>query len=506
MSTSTINEPDLEQFINKYSKNIQSVQQAGEWEHYTDFAELKNILQELAGKNNKILRIYDNLGTSFEGRPIWMVKISDNPGRNEEDEAEVLFVGAHHGNELIGNEMAILIITTLVEGYGHDPRVTWIVDNHEIWVIPMPNPDGTEYTFNVESWRKNRSPNYISETTPGPFDPKIYPTSYGVDLNRNYDLEWGDPGGSSVVLQRSSTYAGPEPFSEFETQAIRDLVMAHNFSVYMDYHSGIELILYPWGHTSEPTPDNTLFERLGERLSELTGYEAVQGYELYQTNGDSVDWVYSVSRAKAFTVELSDEYRPDPDRLQEVLENNIKQPLYLSGISTGLDIGSQILISHQELENQTDLGPYPITTSVKGIPEHSDLKVKLYYQVNGNDYDTLTMKNTPENPNQYTAEIETQGPGSNIKYFIVVSGEDILISYPPMPYEYGFSIKASAESIASEGEIVAMIIMMIIIMGFFWGGFTYAARFAMAAEQRKLHEYYTEEVYDSYGRIEMDAG
>jgi hypothetical protein len=435
------------------------------------------------------MKLYNNRGKSYEGRTLWIVKISDNPGSNEEHEPEILFVGAHHGNEMIGNEMAIYIIETFLEGFGKDPRITWMVKNHEIWVIPMPNPDGTEYTLNVESWRKNRSPNYISETTPGPFDPKVYISSYGVDLNRNYDIEWGDPEGSSPRVQRSGTYSGPEPFSESETQAIRDLILAHNFTFYMDYHSGIELILYPWGHKSEPTPDRALYERLGEHMYQQTGVEAVQGYELYQTNGDSIDWIYSVKEALSFTVELSETNRPDEKRVKEIQQNHIQSPLYLTSISSDPETGSQIKIIHKNIGNQTDKGPYPVTATVNGINKLSGLDVKLYYKVGTDDYNVITMENSKEKTKQYTTEIPTQGPGNNVKYFIIVEGKGILVSSPEQPYIYEFDIVPLPESSTSNTEIVAMILMMIIIMGFFWGGFGYASFIAMKAEQRKLHEY-----------------
>ncbi|WP_455391929.1 M14 family metallopeptidase, partial [[Eubacterium] cellulosolvens] len=341
---------------NNYTlENSQSIKPQ-QLEHFMSYDELTTRLQRISDEYNKITELHSDRGRTHEGRTVWMMKISDNPGIQETDETEVLFVGAHHGNELIGNEVAMYIIETLTEGYGGDPRITWLVDTHEIWVVPMLNPDGTEYTLNVDSWRKNRSPNYISEVTPGPFDPKVYPTSYGTDLNRNYDYEWGDPEGSSVYLQRSSTYAGSEPFSELETQAMRNLILAHNFSAYMDYHSGTELILYPWGYTPDPTPDDVIFQRIGEVFTELTGFDTIQGYELYQTNGDAIDWIYSVTRTIAFTVELSDEFAPDENKVELIKDSQIKLPLYLTGISSNMEAGSQIRIEHENIGNQSDLG------------------------------------------------------------------------------------------------------------------------------------------------------
>jgi len=475
-------------------------------DHYTAYEELGQILKQYQHKYNNIMKLYDNLGSTYEDRIIWMLKISDNPKENEDDETEVLFVGAHHGNEAIGNEMALLIIKTLLEGYRNDPRITWLVDNHEIWIVPMPNPDGLTYTLTQESWRKNRSPNYISEVTPGPLDPKLVRTSYGTDLNRNYDYEWGDPEGSSVLLQRSGTYAGSEPFSELETQALRDLTLAHNFSAYMDYHSGIELILYPWGFSPDPTPHNAIYERVGEKFSEMTGYEAIQGYELYQSNGDAVDWVYSASEALSFTIELSSPKMPDPTTIQPILDDHLEQPLYLTGISSSLDQGSQINIIHESIKNQTDKGPITITAIINGIPQLTELKVELYYRDAGKEFKIIKMQKSNDNPKIYSAEIPTQGPDKWMEYYISVNGEGIMVCSPSISSINEFYVNPSPESYIADHEIVAMVIMMIIIMGFFWGGFAFAARKAMVAEQRKLHEYYYEENPLALGRVEKDIG
>lgn len=431
--------------------------------HYTSYRELSSILKNISNKYHTIITVYKDRGKTYEGRTLWMVKISDNPEINEDDETEVLFVGAHHGNELIANEMAIFIIETFTDGYGKDPRITWMVDTHEIWVVPMPNPDGTEYTLNNESWRKNRSPNYSQ-----PESPELIPTSYGTDLARNYDIEWGDPEGPSAILQRSGTYAGSEPFSEFETQAIRDLVLANNFSVYMDYHSGIEMILYPWDYTCEPTSDNAIYEHVAEKLSKLTGHKATKGYDLYQTNGNPIDWIYSETRTIAFTVELSNEYRPDPTTSQAILNNCIKQPLYLTGISADLDLGSRIEIKQGILQNQSTLGPFRITETVNGIPVGSDLEVKIYYKFNNNDYKTVLMHNKEDQPNVYIGEIPKQKSDGVIRYFIAVENDEIMVTLPTSNTEFEFTIKDSSFDItllvASFFITIIIIIILIVII------------------------------------------
>jgi hypothetical protein len=178
----------------------------------------------------------------------------------------------------------------------------------------------------------------------------------------------------------------------------------------------------------------------------------------------------------------------------------------LTGISGNKEIGSQISIIHENIENQPDLGPYRINAVVKGIHRYSDLKVKLYYNVNNKDYQILDMQSSSKNPNKFFADIPTQAPDSNVSYFISIFGDDVLVSSQSPLHNYYFYIEASPESNPSNDEIVAMIIMMIIILGFFWGGFAYTARLALIAERRKLHDYYFEEEPEQTitGRVEYN--
>src|SRR4029077_2267761 len=85
-----------------------------------------------------------SLGTSYQGRQIWAMKISDHV-QTDESEPEVLFDGGHHSDEHMGPEMVLRIMHWLVDGYGVDPRITHIVDTREIWLVFLVNPDGAEY-------------------------------------------------------------------------------------------------------------------------------------------------------------------------------------------------------------------------------------------------------------------------------------------------------------------------------------------------------------------------
>src|SRR6185503_3278680 len=141
------------------------------------------------------------IGTSYEGRELWAVKISDNVGVDE-GEPEVLFSAGQHAREHLTVEMALYLIDELTGKYATDPRIKGIVDSREIWILPDIDPDGSEYDIEsgiYRSWRKNRQP------TPGT-------SAIGTDLNRNYGFRWGG-GGRTSSNPQAITFRGTGPFS-----------------------------------------------------------------------------------------------------------------------------------------------------------------------------------------------------------------------------------------------------------------------------------------------------
>ncbi|MDZ7860850.1 MAG: M14 family zinc carboxypeptidase [Candidatus Krumholzibacteriota bacterium] len=269
--------------------------------NYHTYAEMEAALDSLAGLFPQISRL-DTLGTSVEGRLIRGIKISDNAGLDE-DEPEVLIMGCHHARELMSVEVPLLLAEHLLDGYGESSRIMDLVDGREIWIVPMVNPDGHVYVqFNhggesYNWWRKNRRDNLDG--------------TYGVDLNRNYSYKWGYDNTGSSPNTSSLVYRGPAPFSEPETQAVRDFCAERSFGVALSYHSYSELILYPWGYSPIYTEDHEFFSTFADSLERGTGY--LPGCSatgaIYPTNGDTDDWAYGETTGKnrfyCFTVELN---------------------------------------------------------------------------------------------------------------------------------------------------------------------------------------------------------
>ena len=95
------------------------------------------------------LCVLQSIGKSVEGRDLWVMEISDNPGTHEELEPEFKLIGNMHGNEVKGRVVALAMIQHLLENYGKDETITDVVDNHRIFIMPSMNPDGAEKAYNA---------------------------------------------------------------------------------------------------------------------------------------------------------------------------------------------------------------------------------------------------------------------------------------------------------------------------------------------------------------------
>ena len=281
---------------------------------------LEQDLRNLADSKPEIAELRE-IGRSLENRPIWALRI----GERRDCEHKLLFMGCHHAREWVSVEVPYLLAEHLVTNANQPPIRQWL-QKGEIWVAPMVNPDGHEFSRTQDRlWRKNRRTNVDG--------------SIGVDPNRNYGYMWGTLNiNTSSHVPSDQTYVGPHAFSEPETQAVRNLVARELFRGVITYHSFSQLILYPWGYTLEPIPDSSdasTMTKLAKRMQQLirgvhgTTYTPQQSSQLYLTAGDTTDWTYGEYGIPSFTIEL----RPDsiqnggfilpPDQIQPTFEENL---------------------------------------------------------------------------------------------------------------------------------------------------------------------------------------
>ena len=301
--------------------------QSGVNGEFHSYAELEQDLMELAEVYPDLARVYD-IGDSLEQRNIYALKISDNAWA-EEQEAAVIFLGCHHAREWISVEVPLLLGKYLVENYDSKAEVQQLVNNCEIWIVPLVNPDGLEYSIHFyRYWRKNRRDNGDG--------------TFGVDLNRNYAYKWGYDNEGSSPDSSSEVYRGPGPFSEPEIQAVRDLFTQKSFQALASYHNYSQVILYPWGYTQAASDKDDLLAEIAEEMAALIEpvngryyYPDRAGASFYLTNGDTTDWSFGVYGIPSYTVELPPEsyltgefFNPESDILP-IFNENLPAMLYL---------------------------------------------------------------------------------------------------------------------------------------------------------------------------------
>jgi murein tripeptide amidase MpaA len=298
---------------------------------YRTLSEIYDYIDAVIAAHPDIVSAKQDFGHTLEDRPMYAIKVSDNPNIDE-DEPELMLTGAIHAREVITPALLIYYIDYLVDNYGTDGRVTYLVDNREIWFVLVVNPDGYYHNEVIAPngggmWRKNRRDNGDG--------------SFGVDLNRNFGYEWGynDIGSSPSPI--SEVYRGTGPFSEPAIQNMRDFTIAHEFDIIVYYHAFGEFIIWPWAYNTTATPDDNIFRPIAVYINELNGYSASG---LAGANGMSYDWDYGEQTLKdkcfSYIIEVGsdgDGFWPAPGRIPVLVEQNLESNLFLTGIAGNLE-------------------------------------------------------------------------------------------------------------------------------------------------------------------------
>ncbi|OQX91165.1 MAG: hypothetical protein B6D57_00740 [Candidatus Coatesbacteria bacterium 4484_99] len=300
---------------------------------------LYDALVELNTNYPDVTRLYQ-IGTSVEDRPIWALKITDNPDV-EEDEPEIRFIGLHHGDEKISVEVPLYFASILLDTYKHISETRELVEEREIWVVPMMNPDG---------WVRNTR----------------YNANY-VDLNRNYSYMWNPD---------EEPHCGEYPFSEPETCAIRNISAngydyPNTFALGITCHSGAQCINTPWNYADppeypeysyHPTPDDEVVMEIANRFAEINttpGFWVTNGCEWYATWGDCNDWSYGERSCIDYTLEISDVKTPPENQIITYCKYNLTS-LFFICIASDCGIRGRV--------TDADTGePIPANIEVAGI-------------------------------------------------------------------------------------------------------------------------------------------
>ncbi|MCC7520575.1 MAG: immune inhibitor A [Flavobacteriaceae bacterium] len=251
---------------------------------YLNYTEVLAELDEMQSLYPQLITVKAPISTytTAQNRPIYWVKISDNPNTNE-TEPEALYTSLHHAREPGSLQTLIFYMWYLLENYQTNPTIQALVDQSEIFFIPIVNPDGYAYNSTNSptgggNWRKNRRNNGDG--------------SYGVDNNRNYNYHFGETGVSTSPS--GDTWPGTAAFSEPENQAIKWFVEQHQFKIAINAHTYSNLLLFPYSwQTGIQTPDHDLFLDITDIMVQENGFTNQISSALYPASGDSDDWMYA---------------------------------------------------------------------------------------------------------------------------------------------------------------------------------------------------------------------
>ena len=489
--------------------------------YYHSFEETTEYLENVAMSRPDIAALY-SLGKTYEGRDIWALKISDNPAEFEPEEPEILYIGMHHAREWITKEIPLFFIRYIVDNYGSDPQTTFVVNNRQLWIIPILNPDGFVYDGNGDysnrgSWRKNREPNWDG--------------SYGTDLNRNYGWHWGEVGYQGYVNPRKEDYIGPydskdddgdfrlneDPmdgidndgdgkidedtrggFSTAETRIIRDLAIEHDFKISMAYHSYAETIYWGFMYTRQLPPDEQLYKHIAEGINRYNGYD-YRNYTEEDRNrkgplvdGDLNDYLYGAHGILSFCIEVGSEatgaFYPPEDLIIPLCELNLMQNLYVAEIADN-PWEKHFSIEHTPLANITNTNePMEIHATVKSSKglEMSEGGPKLYYSIDNGVYNEIDMEPCGM-PNGYEANIPAQASGTRISYYIVCEDSKGQITqlpkYAPIQ-SFDFTVTGAGDSL-SNTLIIIYVLGILVFLTIFLFASRYLIRYVRRTKEGK---------------------
>ncbi|MBN1995999.1 T9SS type A sorting domain-containing protein [candidate division KSB1 bacterium] len=430
--------------IDNLQKHVENLANEDYFKHFFTYDQIIAEIRRLVDQYPGIIALYD-IGDTYEkefnlgGFDIYAVKISDNVAADEADEAEILFTGAIHAREIITPEIILFFIHYLVDGYASDPYVTFLVNNREMWFVPVVNPDGhtrvltghyeavTTYIDYLDPiwWRKNKRDNDLNVV----FDPRYD----GVDLNRNFGYMWGYDNSGSSPFGSDETYRGTFAFSEPEAQAIRDFVNGRHFIISLFYHSYSRLLLYPFGYArvDPPEPDLTAFRTLADSCTAYNGYYPgnFASGAIYSTNGDTDDWLYAEKGVFAFTPEVGSiqegRFWPDTSVIVSQIMENLGPNLYMAWAA-----GEEPIVGHTRIEDSENrLNFYSVFATIKKpvlLTENSPLDettFKVFYTMDKSGPFTSELLQPDLGDGTYRADIPGERLEGKVYYYISASDE-----------------------------------------------------------------------------------
>ncbi len=276
--------------------NDKSLKDIDDWDFYPTYEQYVSMMQDFVSDYPGLCELV-SIDTLSSGREILFIHIN-NDLTTAQNEPEFMYTSTMHGDEVTGYVLMLRYIDYLLSNYGTNTRITNLVDNIDIWINPLANPDGTYHGGNNTVYGATRA------------------NANGVDLNRNYP----DPD------------AGPHPDGnpyQPETKAFMDFAEAHHFVMSANLHGGSEVANYPWDTWSRLTADNDWWYFVSREFADTIhqyaapGYftalnnGVTNGYAWYTITGGRQDYMNYFRYCREVTLELSDEKTPPASQLPD---------------------------------------------------------------------------------------------------------------------------------------------------------------------------------------------
>jgi hypothetical protein len=326
-------------------------QSKNNWDYYPTYNQYVNMMYAFADSFPQICKIH-SLGTLSSGREILILNISDNINQKE-NEPSFLYTSSMHGDELTGYVLMLRFIDDILNKYNVDSRITNLVNEIDIWINPLANPDGAYAGGNNNVWGATRS------------------NANFVDLNRNYP----DP--------QDGQHPDGNPWQD-ETLMFMGLADTINFNLSSNLHTGAVVANYPWDTWSQLTADDNWWQHVCNEYADTcqiyggSNYFSnfndgiVNGNDWYEIDGGRQDYMNYFKQCREFTLELSNDKTPNPQDLPSFWNathpsfyNYMEQSLFgLRGIVTdsitGLPLKAKVEVINHDIDSSHVYSSLPI--------------------------------------------------------------------------------------------------------------------------------------------------
>lgn len=368
------------------------INRLADWESYPSYSQYDSIMHSFPELYPSLCLI-DTIGKSINGRLILVLKISDNVSADE-DEPETFYTSSIHGDETAGFILMLRLADYLLKNYNSNARIRNLVDNLEIWINPLSNPDGTYRTGNTV-------------TTPVRFN------AAGYDLNRNFP----DPETPNTIKQK-------------ETLDMVKFLREHRFNLSANFHSGAEVVNYPWDSRWWLHADDEWFYDISRKYADTVhlhspaGYMnfmdngVTNGYSWYSINGGRQDFVTWELQGREVTIELHDEFVTPENQLGSIWQYNYRSLLaYLENALYGI---------HGTIKDSETGNPVPARIFISGHDKDSS---HIYSDSLSGSFYRMLAQGT------YDLNISAKGyVGKQIGDVIVTEGQTVSLNVELDPF------------------------------------------------------------------------